>query len=58
MATAIPTPVTAAYEVRYVQWGPAFAGAIAAAAIASVQRPVITVSLPTIEAISCGSWRK
>lgn len=36
MATAISTPATAADEVRYVQWGPAFAGAIAAAALALV----------------------
>jgi hypothetical protein len=36
MATAISTSVTPADEVRYVQWGPAFAGAVAAAALALV----------------------
>jgi hypothetical protein len=33
---AIATPATTVDEIRYVQWGPAFAGAIAAAALALV----------------------
>lgn len=36
MAAAIATPATTVDEIRYVQWGPAFAGAVAAAALAFV----------------------